>query len=112
MRIINADQLFRHMDSHNWHSMTRDQLESFVQDLDLNQLDEYPFGFLDALDEVKRQCSEIRKAMMNAVQICKTCRWWAPTEEVCCCEKSNHCADFTVGFESCECWERDKRDAR
>lgn len=39
------------------------------------------------------------------VRTCKTCRWYAAFEGVCCNGNSEHRADFRFEDETCEEWE-------
>ena len=36
---------------------------------------------------------------------CRFCRWWADETEVCVNDASEHLADFTSGYDTCEEWE-------
>lgn len=40
------------------------------------------------------------------VNTCKTCRWYAAFDGVCCNGDSEHRADFRVEDETCEEWEQ------
>lgn len=41
---------------------------------------------------------------------CRTCKWYAVCEGVCCNGDSEHCADFRCMDDSCECWEENKHE--
>lgn len=42
---------------------------------------------------------------VSPVRTCKTCRWYAPFEGVCCNGDSEHRADFRLDYDWCEEWE-------
>jgi len=109
MRIINADLMLRHMKEHNWASLNREQIEGFVQDMDIQELNQYVEGYLDALEDASWNLVEKRTNVLKIIRACCSCRWWANAEEVCCCEESERCAHFTRKYEVCEHWEKDKK---
>lgn len=41
----------------------------------------------------------------NKMNTCKTCRWYAAFDDVCCNGDSEHRADFRLEDETCEKWE-------
>lgn len=43
--------------------------------------------------------------MENNDRCCKTCKWYAEFEGVCCNGDSEHRADFRCLADYCECWE-------
>ena len=44
------------------------------------------------------------------MKTCKTCRWYAPFEGVCCNGDSEHWADFRLEDDACEEWEEQNND--
>lgn len=107
-KIIDANLLFNHMDQHNWASMGKDQLKGFEEELDLTNLNNYAIGYLDALEDAIWALTEKRTKVLKIVKLCCSCRWWADSDEVCCCEQSEYCARFTQKYTTCQYWEKDK----
>jgi len=101
-RVIYADDLFRFMDEHNFQTIGRDRLEAFAKRMDWS--DQYRNGYLDGVSEASRRIETIIKEVSQGARTCKSCEWYAPSENVCCNEDSIYGMKYMYPTERCGKW--------
>lgn len=103
MKVILAEQLFRWMDEHNIHSVTKEQLEKFSAVP--NPDGDFGRGAIHALKYTIHQIQN-NLAMWETTPLlaCATCKYLQPDVDVCLCEQSMRYAKFVDRMMNCEKW--------
>ena len=103
--IIQTEQLYKWMDDHNIHSVTKEQLDRFAHEP--NPDGDFGRGVIHAL---KFTMHQIQNNLMmwetTPMMACATCRYMQPDVEVCCCEESEKYSKFVDRMMTCERWEQ------
>lgn len=105
--IIQTEQLYKWMDDHNIHAVTREQLNRFAHEP--NKEGDFGRGVIYALKSLNLLINErLNVWETTPLLACATCKYLQPDVEVCCCESSEKYTKFVDRMTSCERWEYTK----
>ena len=105
--IIETEKLFKWMDDHNIHSVTKDQLMRFSHERSSNDFERGVIAAYKMLVVVLNT----RIALLEkpeTIKQCGNCDYLQPDVDVCLCERSENCNKFIDKLMVCQEWKKNE----